>query len=135
MNDIVIMILSTVGALFILVAALGILRMPDFYLRLTVTIKAATFGIGFILVAAALHFGEFSFTTKVFAIIFFLILTAPVGGYMIGKTAYKTGIKLWRQPEFRKTPTTPDELYEDEDQNENDHMHSKIEIKNDGSQQ
>lgn len=115
MNDIIVIILSTVGALFILVAALGILRMPDFYLRLTVTIKAATFGIGFILAASALHFGEFSFTAKVLAIIFFLILTAPVGGHMIGRTAYKTGIKLWRQPEFRKTPESPEELYADDD--------------------
>lgn len=76
-------------------ASIGILRMPDFYLRLSVTIKASTFGIGFILLAVALYFNEFSVTTKVMAILFFLIITAPVSGHLIGKTAYSLGVKLW----------------------------------------
>ncbi len=95
MTDIIIMILSTLGAIFILIAAYGIVRMPDFYLRLSVTIKAATFGVGLILMGAALFFVEFQVTTKVFAIIFFIVITAPVGGHMIGRTAYIIGIKMW----------------------------------------
>lgn len=95
MSDIIIMILSTLGAIFILIAAYGIVRMPDFYLRLSVTIKAATFGVGLILMGAALFFVEFPVTTKVFAIIFFIIITAPVAGHMIGRTAYIIGIKMW----------------------------------------
>lgn len=94
-SDILVLIMLTIGSLFILVAAVGVLRMPDFYLRLTVTVKAATFGMGFILCAAAIHFNDFAITTKMFAIIFFLILTAPVGGHIIAKTAYKTGVRLW----------------------------------------
>ena len=89
------MILSTLGSIFILIAAYGIVRMPDFYLRLSVTIKAATFGVGLILMGGALFFGDFSVTTKVFAIIFFIIITAPVAGHMIGRTAYIIGIKMW----------------------------------------
>lgn len=95
MTDISIIILSTIGSIFIFLAALGIIRMPDFYLRLSVTIKAGTFGIGFLLLSAALFFNEFSVTSKVMAILFFLIITAPVSGHLIGKTAYKMGIKLW----------------------------------------
>lgn len=89
------MILSTLGAIFILIAAYGIVRMPDFYLRLSVTIKAATFGVGLILMGVALFFIEFSVTTKVFSIIFFIIITAPVAGHMIGRTAYIIGVKMW----------------------------------------
>ena len=96
MNDILIMILSTLGALFILLASLGIYRMPDFYARLSVTIKAASLGVGSILIAAALFFAEFSVTTKSIAIIFFLFLTSPVAGYLIGKVAYINGTKLWK---------------------------------------
>lgn len=95
MIDIAIYILSTIGSIFILLASIGIFRMPDFYMRLSVTIKASTFGIGFILLAVALFFNEFSVTTKVMAILFFLIITAPVSGHLIGKTAYRLGIKLW----------------------------------------
>lgn len=97
MTDILIMILSTLGAIFILIASIGIFRMPDFYTRLSITIKAATLGIGCILGAAAIHFSEFSITTKVFAIVFFLFITSPVAAFLIARTAYMTGVKLWNK--------------------------------------
>ena len=96
MIDILIMFLCTLGAVFILIASFGIYKMPDFYARLSVTIKAATLGIGCILIAASLHFSDFSVTTKAFAIILFLMLTSPVAGFLIGKVAYITGTKLWK---------------------------------------
>src|SRR5690554_5917374 len=95
MIDALIIIFSTLGALFILIAALGVYRMPDFYTRLSVTVKAATIGVGCILGAAAFHFSDFAVTTKVFAVIFFLLITSPVGAFLIARVAYITGVKLW----------------------------------------
>ncbi len=95
MNDLLIMILRTLGAIFILIASFGIVKMPDFYSRLSITIKAATLGIGCILIAAVLYFSDFSVTTKALAIIFFLFITSPVAGFLISKVAYVTGTKLW----------------------------------------
>ncbi len=95
MTDLLIMFLSTIGALSILFAAIGILRMPDFYLRLSVTVKAATLGSGLLLLSAAVFFPEAYVTTKVFAIIFFLVLTAPVAAHMIGRVAYLIGAEKW----------------------------------------
>lgn len=95
MTETLIKVLSTIGAVFILIASIGIFRMPDFYTRLSITIKAGTLGIGCILGAGAIHFSEFSITTKVFAIIFFLFITSPVAAFLIARTAYVTGIKLW----------------------------------------
>lgn len=97
MTDIFVMILSGIGALFILLAAIGFVRMPDFFLRVSVTTKAATLGIGLILGAAALYFSEVSVVSRVFAIILFLLLTAPVAAHMIGRTAYFIGTKLWEE--------------------------------------
>jgi multicomponent Na+:H+ antiporter subunit G len=74
----IIISLSSVGAVFILLAAVGIVRMPDFYLRVSVTTKAATLGIGLVLIAAAVYFKDGSVTSRVVAIILFLLLTAPV---------------------------------------------------------
>lgn len=91
------MILSTVGAIFVLISSIGIVRMPDFYTRLSITIKAATLGIGCILTAAAIHFAEFSTTTKVLAIVFFLFITSPVAAFLIARSAYISGIKLWKR--------------------------------------
>lgn len=96
MTDIIIAILSTIGACAILIASIGILRMPDFYLRLSVTVKAATLGSGLLLLSAAIYFPQVSVTTKAIAIIFFLILTAPVSAHMIGRAAYFIGTPLWK---------------------------------------
>lgn len=96
MTNIFIAIFSTLGSLAILFASIGILRMPDFYLRLSVTVKAATLGVGFLLAGAAIAFPDVSVTTKAIAIAFFLVLTAPVGAHMIGRTAYHTGIRTWK---------------------------------------
>ncbi|UZJ66038.1 monovalent cation/H(+) antiporter subunit G [Sphingobacterium sp. KU25419] len=96
MTDIIIAVLSTIGALAILFASIGILRMPDFYLRLSVTVKAATLGVGLLLLCAAIVFPDVSVTTKTIAIAFFLMLTAPVAAHMIGRVAYITGIKVWK---------------------------------------
>jgi multicomponent Na+:H+ antiporter subunit G len=97
MTDFWIITLSTAGALFALLAAVGILRMPDFYMRVSVTTKAATLGVGLILVAAAFAFKSFSVTSRVLAIIVFILLTAPVGAHMIGRAAYFIGVALWKK--------------------------------------
>lgn len=131
MTDILIMILSTLGALFILVASVGIYKMPDFYSRLSVTIKAATLGVGAILIAAALYFAEFSVTTKTISIIFFLFLTAPVAGYLIGKVAYVNGTKLWKHSIIDEMKDDPDSFCtmvkenEEETQSKSDSNKSK----------
>jgi multicomponent Na+:H+ antiporter subunit G len=69
--------------------------MPDLYLRISVTTKAATLGIGLILISAAIYFNELGITSRVLAIITFILLTAPVGAHMIGRASYFSGVKLW----------------------------------------
>jgi multicomponent Na+:H+ antiporter subunit G len=53
MRDILIMISSTIGVLFIFSTSLAMLRKPDVYLRISVTSKASTLGVGLILLATA----------------------------------------------------------------------------------
>lgn len=97
MTEAFIIILSSLGAIFIFLAAIGVVRMPDLYLRISVTTKAATLGIGLILIAGAVYFNELSITSRVLAIILFMLLTAPVGAHMIGRASYFTGVKLWKK--------------------------------------
>jgi multicomponent Na+:H+ antiporter subunit G len=80
--------------------------MPDFYLRLSVTVKAATLGVGLLLACAAFFFPDVSVTTRAMAIVFFLVLTSPVAAHMIGRTAYHSGTPTWEG-------TLLDELDED----------------------
>lgn len=95
MTDYLIMGLAALGAAFILLAAIGILRMPDLYLRISVTTKAATLGTGLILTSVALYFGEAGISSRIVAIILFTLLTAPVAAHLIGKASYFTGIPIW----------------------------------------
>jgi multicomponent Na+:H+ antiporter subunit G len=83
------------GAIAILLAAIGILRMPDLYLRLSVTTKAATLGTGLILAGGAFYFQEIGVTSRVIAIVFFITLTAPVSAQLIGRVAYLIKAKMW----------------------------------------
>jgi len=52
--------------------------------------------VGLLLGAAALYFNDFSVSTRVQAIIIFIILTAPVGAHLIGRTSYFLGNKMWK---------------------------------------
>ncbi len=97
MISILIAILATLGAIFVLLAGVGILRMPDTYLRMAVTTKAATLGVGLLLVSAAVYFNDLSTTTRVLAIIVFILLTAPVGAHLMGRASYIVGNKLWEK--------------------------------------
>lgn len=97
MTNILIIVLYSCGALAILLASVGLLRMPDLYLRLSVTTKAATLGIGLILVGSAFHFSDVGVTSRVIAIIFFITATAPVSAQLIGKAAYFIKATMWKR--------------------------------------
>ncbi len=84
-----------IGAFFMFVAGLGLLRMPDIYMRLHTNTKSATFGVGFLLLGAAIHFGEFTIGVRALAIMVFLFATAPIAAHMIGRAAYISKAPLW----------------------------------------
>ena len=94
MTNIIIIAFTCLGTLFAILAAIGIVRMPDTYLRISVNTKAATLGVGLLLAAAAIYFGEIAISSRVLAIIIFIFLTAPIGGHLLGRTGYISGNKL-----------------------------------------
>lgn len=95
MSSVIIAILTTLGAIFVLLAAIGLIRMPDTYLRISVTTKAATLGVGLMLVSTAIYFNDLSTTSRAMVIILFVLLTAPVSAHLIGRASYFMGVKLW----------------------------------------
>lgn len=83
------------GAAFMLVAAVGILRLPDFYTRMHAITKAGTLGVGLILLALAVHFAHLSAVSRAIAVFAFVLLTAPVSAHMIGRAGYLDQVPLW----------------------------------------
>lgn len=92
-------ILAVLGALFALVAAVGVLRFPDLLTRMHAATKAGTLGAGLLLLAVAVAFAEAGLAARAFAGIAFLVLTAPVASHAIGRAAYFCGVRLWERTE------------------------------------
>jgi multicomponent Na+:H+ antiporter subunit G len=78
-----------------LLAAVGLVRLPDLYLRMSATSKAATLGASLVLLGAAQHFGTAAATGKALVIVAFLFLTAPVAAHAIGRAGYRRRSPLW----------------------------------------
>lgn len=88
--------LLVVGAVLVLIAAIGVVRMPDLLVRMHAMTKAATAGAALMLVAVAVHFESVSVTTRAIAVIVFLFITTPVSAHMLCRAAYFLGVPLWR---------------------------------------
>ena len=95
MSEILSSALILIGATFALLAGAGVVRMPDLFTRMQAATKASTLGIGCIILAVAVHFGELGITTRALATIIFVFLTAPVAAHMIARAAYFVGVPLW----------------------------------------
>lgn len=93
--DLVSVALLGAGAVFSLLAALGVLRLPDVYTRMSATSKAATLGAVALLLGAAAHFEDGALLARAIATAAFLFLTAPVAAHQISRAAYRTGTPLW----------------------------------------
>lgn len=83
------------GMMFCLLAAVGILRMPDIYTRMQASAKAGTLGIAFIILAVAIHFQDAIVSLQAALIIAFLFLTAPIASHLIARSIYFYGKRGW----------------------------------------
>jgi len=95
MIDVVVTLLLIAGGWFAFVAGLGVLRMPDVYIRMHASTKAGTLGVGLILLGVLVFFGDLSVGTRAIAAIAFILITAPVAAHMIGRAAYRTETPMW----------------------------------------
>jgi len=95
MKEIFVIFFLITGAVFILIASIGLLKMPDVYLRMSASTIAATFGVALMLVAAAIHFMTLGIIFHIIGVIIFLILTVPVGAHLMGRASHIIGLPMW----------------------------------------
>jgi multicomponent Na+:H+ antiporter subunit G len=89
------LLLLLLGAVFMLLAAIGMVRMPDVLTRLHSSTKSGTLGVGLIMLGVALFFGDFAIGVRALAIVIFMFSTTPVSAHMIARAAYLSGVPLW----------------------------------------
>jgi len=83
------------GVLFIFVAAIGMVRFPDFYTRVHPAGKADTLGQILVLIGLIVYQGFDLITIKLFFIICFILLANPTATHALVKAAYLSGLKPW----------------------------------------
>ena len=77
------------GALFVLLGAIGLVRLPDTLTRLHAPTKACTLGIGALLIASAIYFSHVldGISLREAAVLVFLFMSAPVSAQLLAKAA------------------------------------------------
>lgn len=95
MIHVIVAALVAIGTTFMLLAAIGVVRMPDVYMRLQVSTKGASLGAGCVLLAVPLFFGDLAIGVRALLIILFIFLTTPISAHMLGRAAYIVGVPLW----------------------------------------
>lgn len=89
MIEILASLLLLSGTIFTLIAAIGMIRMPDIYSRMHAATKAGAFGASLIMLATILFMPQLRVIIQGILIIAFFYLTAPVAAHMIGRVALR----------------------------------------------
>lgn len=86
--QIVVAALLVIGGVFTLVGAIGLLRFPDFYMRLHAPTKATTLGVGGVLLASiVVGWWQGALGLNLLLISLFLFVTAPVSANLMAQAA------------------------------------------------
>lgn len=81
-----------VGAAFLVLAAVGVLRMPDPYNRIQAGTKASTLGVVLALIGLGIY--EPAWLPKLAVIALFVLITNPVSSHALARAAYAAGVPL-----------------------------------------
>ncbi|KQX41994.1 cation:proton antiporter [Devosia sp. Root436] len=87
-------LLLLLGALFSLVAAIGVVRLPDLFTRMHAASKAGAVGGGLVLLAVALLCFDVGVAMRAIVGVVFLLLTTPVSAHLLAKASYRTSDQL-----------------------------------------
>jgi multicomponent Na+:H+ antiporter subunit G len=98
-------VMVLLGSIVLLIAAIGLLRMPDSYLRVQVGTKASTAGVALIMLGLAMIMP--AWFGKLFIILLFVMMTNPVSSNVLMRAAHRNGHPM-------SSKTIVDHLAEDE---------------------
>ena len=86
--EILVSIFLLIGAFFMLVVGIGMVRLPDLFMRLHAPTKSSTLGLGSFLIAAMIFsamYGRFGFAEVLITL--FAFITAPVSANLMAQAA------------------------------------------------
>jgi len=95
MAEIIAALLLLSGAVISLIAAIGVARLPDAFLRMHAATKAGVVGAGLMLIGVAVAFDTGEAWFRVTLIVLFLLVTVPISSHALGRAAYVGGAPMW----------------------------------------
>jgi multicomponent Na+:H+ antiporter subunit G len=85
-------LISLGGSFLLLLAALGLIRMPDVYNRMQAGTKATTLGSMLFLVGIAV--ARPGWWAKILVIVLFIVFTNPISSHALARAAHFAGIPM-----------------------------------------
>ena len=79
------------GATFLIIGGIGMLRFPDLYARMHAAGVIDTLGAALILIGLAFQAGLILVTLKLLLILLFVLFTSPTATYALANAAYRSG--------------------------------------------
>lgn len=103
-------ILIVLGTLAFVSAAIGVLKLPDLYSRISAITTASGLGVALIVLGVVLHEPSALNAVKAGLAIIINLATAAVGGHALGRAGYLTGAPVAKQTRFNDLAAydTPD---------------------------
>jgi multicomponent Na+:H+ antiporter subunit G len=87
-RELTVLILIAVGTAFMVISAIGIVRLPDVFARMHAAGKASTLGVSCILLGAGWYFGGGEMVRAIALIVLFYV-TAPISTTAMARAAYR----------------------------------------------
>lgn len=81
-------LLILLGTLFMAIAAMGLWRLPDIYLKMHAATKAGTLGCGLVLFGVGIQLKDIHSFTEIILLIIFIAITNPISAHLIGRIKY-----------------------------------------------
>lgn len=107
MLEMIAMFFLLLGAAFGLIAAIGIVRLPDLMYRMHAATKAASFGVALLLLGSVLAHPSLRAAIVAVFIVLLIFLTAPLAAQKIGRAGTRTGAMGTAVPDPVSSPDTP----------------------------
>ena len=101
--------LIVAGSFFIVVGAIGLVRMPDVFTRMHATSVTETAGAGLLLIGLMLQAGFTLLTLKLLFVLLLFLLTAPVATHALAQAALQAGVEPILAEDRRDTPAAADD--------------------------
>jgi multicomponent K+:H+ antiporter subunit G len=93
MLEVMTSVLLLIGAFFILVGSIGLVRLPEFFMRLHAPTKASTLGVGGVLLASMVYAFNERVLIHELIITLFVFVTAPVSAHLLSQAALRLKLK------------------------------------------